>query len=105
MVIHATIEHLKTRPHQERRDFATMVSVLVVGVLFIGWVILFVSNVRSDIAQQSHTNPLSQTSGAKNAVSISQQINAIRDSYTQATQVSPPAAPQVINIDTVPDVQ
>ena len=105
MVIRATIEHMKTRPHQERRDFAAMVSVLVVGVLFVGWIILFVSNVQSDIAQMSDANSLSQTSNAKNAVSITQQINTLRDSYTHAMQVPQPAAPQIIDIDTVPAVQ
>ena len=103
MVIRATIEHMKTRPHQERRDFATMVSVLVVGVLFVGWIMLFISNVRSDVARQSYGNALSQTSDAKNA--LTQQINTIRDSYNHAMQVPQPSAPQIIDIDTVPAVQ
>jgi len=37
MVIKRTIAHMRTRPYEERRAFAGAISVLVMGVLFVGW--------------------------------------------------------------------
>lgn len=108
MVIRATIEHMKTRPHQERRDFAALVSFVVVGVLFVGWLVLFVRNVSNDIARSGTSSAsTTQTGNAQAALDqISQQMSDVQRSYSQLTnQVAQPAAPQIINVDTVPDVQ
>lgn len=41
MVVRRTIEHLKTRPKEERTAFAASVSIVVVVILFVGWIIYF----------------------------------------------------------------
>ncbi len=46
-MIHRTIRHLKTRPHHERRAVALLVAIGIVVVLFLLWVITFVSSLRA----------------------------------------------------------
>lgn len=104
MVIQATIEHMKSRPHEERRDFAALVSALVVGVLFVGWVILFVHNVNAEFAsraQEGFANAKDQTSSVLNSMDLSNTLGGT----TTRTKVAQPPAPEIINIDAVPTVQ
>jgi len=52
MVIQRTIEHLKTRPKDERKLFATSVAFGVVIILFSLWVFMFVRGIGSAASAQ-----------------------------------------------------
>ncbi len=41
MVVRRTIEHMKTRPRDERVAFAGSVAVGVMVILFLGWAVYF----------------------------------------------------------------
>lgn len=105
MVIRATFEHMMSRPHHERKDFAAACSMVVVGLLFFGWVALFAHNVQSDVAAQASAPvSTSETSNGDNTAdalsSLTKQIQTVRTSYSQT--VTPSSAPQIINIDSLP---
>jgi hypothetical protein len=110
MVILATIEHMKTRTHQERKDFAAMCSFVIVALLFFGWLALFVRNVQSDVASQQQSAQLSSSdtsnNGANALTSLEQNIQNSKNSFTNVrTQASQGTEPQIINIDTMPQGQ
>ncbi|MDB5188017.1 MAG: hypothetical protein JWO50_537 [Candidatus Kaiserbacteria bacterium] len=110
MIIQATIEHMKTRPHQERKDFAAACSFVIVAILFLGWLALFVHNVQSDVASQQQTNQISSTdnsaNGANALTSLKENIQSSTDSFANLqAQASPGNDPQIINIDTMPQGQ
>jgi len=44
-MIRRTIEHMKTRPHHERRSFALIIAFIVVVILFLAWALFFFSDV------------------------------------------------------------
>jgi hypothetical protein len=56
-MIWRTIEHLRTRPREERVAFAGTVAVGVMIVLFLGWAVFFLHSLRtsSEAAQEAVT--------------------------------------------------
>ena len=97
---------MKTRPHQERRDFAAACSFVIVGILFFGWIVLFARNVQSDVASRSDAAVSDATgTSASDALSqLTQQIQNTRAQYSASAETATPStnAPQVINIDAIP---
>lgn len=48
MVLQKAVDNLKGRPKDERKAVAGSIAVLIVVILFIGWVILFFNNIRAN---------------------------------------------------------
>jgi len=76
MVLQKTVDKLKSRPRHERRAVARGVAMLVVAVLFIGWVILFFKNIQ---ANGIHIETPGQ--GTFNTAPITEAQNQIANSF------------------------
>lgn len=55
MVVRRTIEHMKTRPREDRVAFAGAIAIGVMFVLFIGWAIFFFGTIDQAIPQSPAT--------------------------------------------------
>ncbi|OGG60059.1 hypothetical protein A3C86_03210 [Candidatus Kaiserbacteria bacterium RIFCSPHIGHO2_02_FULL_49_16] len=48
MVLKKAVDNLRGRPHHERRAVARGSALVVVGILFLGWVIWFFNNITAN---------------------------------------------------------
>lgn len=55
MVVRRTIEHMKTRPREDRVAFAGTIAMGVMFLLFIGWAIFFFGTIDDAIPESPST--------------------------------------------------
>ena len=56
MVVRRTIAHLKTRPHHERHALAVTLALVIMGLIFVAWVVIFFRSVTREAPLQLVTN-------------------------------------------------
>ena len=47
MVLQKAVHHLRSRPREERRATALSIALLIVAILFVGWIILFFKKIQN----------------------------------------------------------
>src|SRR3989338_6755398 len=47
MVLQKAVHHLRSRPREERRAAALSIALLIVAILFVGWIILFFKKIQN----------------------------------------------------------
>jgi ATP-dependent Zn protease len=78
MVVRRTINHIKTRPHHERRAVALMISIGVIVLLFFVWAFFFFTSL--------HASQLADSQAREQTLKIQENQNATQQ--TAAATVS-----------------
>lgn len=88
MVLQKSVDHLKSRPRDERRAVALGVALLIVAILFVGWAIMFFKRIQSSSIRTESIGTSVNGSFNFSAIKESQQqlLNGYRNPSNPASQ-------------------
>lgn len=89
MVIRRTIRALRERPHDERRAFAVISSIVVTSILFVAWGALLVNGIQDNSPDdgESYTDAIG-TSVSDQAAAAAASLNGIVESTITSDIIS-----------------
>lgn len=92
MVIKRIIHSLRNRSHDERRAFAGICSLAMMGVFFVGWSTFFFGSMNHTVADQSVQQTKTDTVSAQTAAVAAPSLNSLVETiYTDNTATPVPA--------------
>ncbi|MDO8482120.1 MAG: hypothetical protein Q7S75_03500 [bacterium] len=75
MVLQKAVDNLKIRPKDERKAVAGSIAMLIVAILFVGWVVIFFKRIQSNSQQvESIGNSLKGKFDLSSVTEAQQQI-------------------------------